>query len=132
VSANYGNLTPAQESLHEAYIDEDRPLVMVRGGRVVSAVVSVVFSDGGVWWMSDGCMDPMPSSFPDHFVEGEVTGTGPWKIGGDHVIVSPARGEPAMRAWETFVRLCEGNMTRHRARAEEILWHRETQKRGGA
>jgi len=107
-------------TLDEAY-SGGSPLVVLADGSLRSAVVALVATSKGVWYMDAGWFDTMPSRSPDHFVEGEITGEGPWQCGDRHVFVSPAADAAEYEAWRILEDLDDGNLAMHRALAEEKM-----------
>lgn len=88
----------------------------------LSAIVGLAIVRTGIWWVSDGCMDPMPSYHPEHFIEGELR----WNRGdqwrcGDYAIWAPTPDHFHYPPWKTFLDLANGDIERHRARAEDML-----------
>ena len=106
-----------------------RPLVVFVHGHLRSAVVAAVFTDDGVWYTDDGCLDPMPSYHVQHFVRGAPIGSGPWRCGDAHVFDAVAPGDASYGAWRKFIDLVDGDIAGIRCAAERRLHRLELERR---
>lgn len=97
------------------------PIVVLVDGSLHSAVVALVMTSAGVWFIDDGWFDSMPSRPANHFAEGQISGSGPWQCGGRHVFVSPAKDAPENGAWRVLEELAGDRLLDARVRAEKRL-----------
>lgn len=101
--------------LQEA-IDQGRRLAVAvaRDFEVLAAEVYIV--DDGVAYLDPGWSDPMPSSFRAHHMQGEITGEGPWTVGGWRIReVDPETDPDYLEQWERWEYFKgETNATRER------------------